>query len=84
MPYITNLNFNIFHHFGVEQHRYVWCIFEDLGLIDTYSIPKQKLANFLTEAQMLHNKNNNPYHNYELAVTVTQSVYYNLLKTDIV
>jgi len=70
--------------FENEDHKLLiltYEMFDNLGLIEKYKIPRSTLQNFLLQLQASYRKI--PFHNFFHSFNVTQSVYYFLTVCDI-
>ncbi len=62
---IDSWEFNILDHDALEQHRFVWVMFERMDLFNKYDIDLERFPEYLMECKRLYNVHNNQYHNYE-------------------
>ena len=62
---IDSWEFNILDYDALEQHRFVWVMFERMDLFNKYDIDLERFPVYLTECKRLYNFHNNQYHNYE-------------------
>ncbi|EGR34033.1 hypothetical protein IMG5_026540 [Ichthyophthirius multifiliis] len=58
-----------------EMYSTAWNILVRNNYVQTYNIKEQTFANFIKQMQLLYNKNNNPFHNFQHGLSVMQSCY---------
>jgi len=67
----------------IEKYRFVWTLFDNLGLIQKYGINMEKFPHFIFAVQEKYNQYQNPYHNYEHGINVLHATYLFIKKTKI-
>ena len=68
---LKQFNFDIIAHktSKFKRFKFIYAMFHDINIIQTYDVSQEKFLSYLKKTEYFYERNKNPYHNFEHAIT---------------